>query len=74
MGKIVCIPGIVTSTSKTSIRARRAVYTCQNCGHEKVQEIPFGLYRAIAPAICDGKRVMGMGKQNCRLNPYVMDT
>ena len=28
VGKIICIPGIITSTSKTNIRARTAVWKC----------------------------------------------
>ena len=35
VGKIICIPGIITSTSKTTIRARTCVWKCKNCGHEK---------------------------------------
>lgn len=36
VGKIICVRGIITSTSKTNIRARKAVYVCQKCGHEFV--------------------------------------
>ena len=45
IGKLVCIPGIITSTSRTNIRARKAVFKCNKCGHEKTIEVPFGLYR-----------------------------
>jgi DNA replication licensing factor MCM5 len=34
VGKIICVRGIITSTSKTNIRARKAVYVCFKCGHE----------------------------------------
>ena len=74
VGKLICIPGIITSTSKSAIRARKAVYTCTNCGHEKVQEVAFGLSRAIAPAICDRQNAPGLDKQNCKLNSYQMNT
>jgi DNA replication licensing factor MCM5 len=53
IGKLICVPGIVVSASKSNIRARRAVFNCRNCGHEKIIEVPFGLTRIIAPAICD---------------------
>jgi len=33
IGKVVVIPGIITSTSKTAVRARNAVYECSNCGN-----------------------------------------
>ena len=36
IGKLVSIPGIIVSTSKSSIRARTAVFCCNNCGHEKI--------------------------------------
>jgi len=74
VGKLVCIPGIITSTSKTNIRARKAVYTCTNCGHEKIEEVQFGLRRTTAPAICENQRNPGIDKQNCKLNSYVMNT
>jgi len=62
IGKIIVIPGIITSTSKTSVRARTAVYKCQNCGNEKKVEIPLGLTRAIAPALCDNAKNPGVDK------------
>jgi DNA replicative helicase MCM subunit Mcm2 (Cdc46/Mcm family) len=70
IGKLICIPGIIVSTSKSSIRTRKAVYTCQNCGHEKVMEVPFGLTRVISPSICDRARAPGADKSTCRLNSY----
>jgi DNA replication licensing factor MCM5 len=70
IGKLISIPGIIVSTSKSSIRARKAVFNCTNCGHEKIMEVPFGLTRVIAPSICDRQRNPGMDKQNCRLNSY----
>jgi len=72
VGKLICVPGIITSTSKSNIRARKCVYTCTNCGHEKVVELNFGLARAIAPAICEQQRMPGIGneKANCPMNSY----
>ena len=74
VSKIVVIPGIITATSKTTVRARKAVYQCTNCGHEKVMEIPFGLTRAIAPAICEHSKAPGQNKERCPLNSYRMNT
>jgi DNA replicative helicase MCM subunit Mcm2 (Cdc46/Mcm family) len=74
VGKLICIRGIITSTSKTNIRARKAVYQCVNCGHEHRADIPFGLFRAVAPAICANNYNSGPDKQNCKLNSYVMNT
>jgi len=61
VGKLICVPGIITSTSKSNIRARKCVYNCTNCGHEKTVELNFGLARAIAPAICEQSRTQGLG-------------
>ena len=74
VGKLICIPGIITSTSKTNIRARTAVYKCNNCGHEKHQEVALGLSRAMAPALCDNALKSGLDKEKCGLHPYEMDT
>lgn len=73
VGKLVCVPGIITSTSKTQIRARKAVWKCQNCGHLKRVEVPFGLYGCSAPGICDNARISGPEKQDCRLGSYHLD-
>ena len=62
IGKIVVVPGIITSTSKTSVRARKGVFKCSNCGHNKPIDIPLGLTRAIAPAICDNQKASGPDK------------
>ena len=62
VGKLVCIPGIITSTSKTAIRIRKSVHKCRNCGHLKEQEVSFGLSRPVAPWICDNAKNPGADK------------
>ena len=39
VGKLVCVPAIITQTQKTDIRARKAVWQCKNCGHLKKQQV-----------------------------------
>ena len=39
VGKLVVVPGIITSTNKTNIRARIACYKCISCGHEVTKVI-----------------------------------
>ena len=39
VGKLVVVPGIITSTNKTNIRARIASYKCISCGHEVTKVI-----------------------------------
>jgi DNA replication licensing factor MCM5 len=74
INKLIVVPGIITSTGKTQVRARQAVFTCTNCGHEKEMEIPLGISKVSAPAFCDMSRAPGLDKANCGLNSYVMNT
>ena len=53
IGKIVAVPGIITATSKSSIRARKAVFQCVKCGVNKVIDVPYGLSKLSAPGLCD---------------------
>uniref|UniRef100_A0A7S3CJV1 DNA replication licensing factor MCM5 n=1 Tax=Strombidium rassoulzadegani TaxID=1082188 RepID=A0A7S3CJV1_9SPIT len=73
MGKLICVPGIITSTNRTSIRARTAVFTCTNCGHEKRQEVEFGMKGIATPVICDNQKNPGQDRSNCKLNSYVLN-
>lgn len=74
IGKIVTIPGIITSTSKTSVRARTCVWRCCNCGHEKTEELKMGLTRCVPPAYCENQNRAGLDRANCGLGAYKMDT
>jgi DNA replicative helicase MCM subunit Mcm2 (Cdc46/Mcm family) len=62
VGRIICIPGIITSTSKTAVRARTVVYKCSSCGHEKRSEVPMGLAGTNPPRICDNAKNPGLDK------------
>ena len=70
----MCVPGIVTSTSKSGIRARRVVWQCKNCGHRKAQDVPFGMIACTAPAICDNARNPGPERRDCKPGCYAMNT
>lgn len=74
VGKVICVPGIITSTSKTACRASKATFKCKNCGHMKTLEVQMGLTRVIAPGICENQKAPGANKTNCPLNSYEMDT
>jgi DNA replication licensing factor MCM5 len=74
ISKIIVIQGIITSTSKTAVKTREAVFECKNCGHEKRVEYPFGLGRVMAPSICDNQRAPGPDKANCGINSYDLNT
>lgn len=68
IGKIVCVPGIITATSKSSIRARKAVFRCYKCGMNKIIDVPFGLSKLSAPGLCDNPTA-----KNCGLGSYRFD-
>lgn len=72
VGKLICIPGIVTSTSKTAIRATKAVYSCRVCGNNQTKNVNFGLVGVQAPYICDNC-AKGQGPEQ-GLNTYSLNT
>ena len=34
IGQLIVVPGIITSASRTNIKATRITWKCSNCGHE----------------------------------------
>ena len=42
VGKLICVPGIITSASRTSIKATTITWKCSACDHTYTQEIKFG--------------------------------
>jgi DNA replication licensing factor MCM5 len=42
IGKMIVIPGIITSTSKATIKATSLTVRCKNCGHMKVFPVKGG--------------------------------
>ena len=47
------VPGIITSASKTSIKATKIVMKCSECGHEKVEHLRPGFSSISLPRTCD---------------------
>lgn len=73
MGQLVVVPGIITSASKTSIRATQVTWKCSNCGHEKTVQMKFGFGGTAAPRTCENKKTQigaGTGAPSCPLDPY----
>ena len=70
VGKLVCVPGIVTSASRSAIKATLITYRCQNCGHEFSKTINFGFGGAAPPRQCAQANNPGADKQQCPLDPY----
>jgi len=53
VGKLIVVPGIITSASRSVIRAVKQVYRCSNCGHEKELKGKYGFGGTRPPRICD---------------------
>lgn len=42
VGKLICVPGIITSASRTSIKATSITWKCSACDHTYSQDLKFG--------------------------------
>ena len=42
VGELVVVPGIITSASKTSIKATKVVLRCSHCSYEKIEHLKAG--------------------------------
>lgn len=49
VGQLIVVPGIVTSASRTNIKATSVTWKCSNCGHELVSKIKFGFGGSASP-------------------------
>lgn len=65
LNKLVVVPGIITSASKSMIKATRMGISCRNCGHKKQIDVNAGLGGTVLPRQCD--RSM---QEKCPLDPY----
>lgn len=72
IGRLVVIPGIITSASKTSIKATKVVIKCRNCGHEKNMEVKGGFRGIQMPRQCQQSHVEGTERERCPLDPYLV--
>ena len=70
MNTLIVIPGIITSASKTQIKATKVVVRCNNCGHEKELKINLGYSSARIPRQCDMAKNPGLDKQQCKMDTY----
>lgn len=49
IGQMVVVPGIITSASKSQIKASKLTIRCSNCGDTKVIIVKSGLAGAMTP-------------------------
>ena len=70
VGQLVVVPGIITSASKSQIKASRLKMTCKNCGFEKLLTIHSGLGGVSMPRQCERGANPGMDRERCPLDPF----
>jgi len=65
IGKMVVVPGIITSASKSQIKASKLTIKCRNCGHVKRIVVKSGLGGAMLQRICERSQ-----QEKCPMDPY----
>jgi DNA replication licensing factor MCM5 len=65
VGQLVVVPGIITSASKSQIKASKLTIKCRNCGDTKIVVVKSGLAGAFTPRICDRSQ-----QEKCPMDPY----
>ena len=65
VGQMVVVPGIITSASKSQIKASKLSIRCRNCGDSKNIFVKSGLAGAFTPRVCDRSQ-----QERCPLDPY----
>ena len=67
VGQMVVVPGIITSASKSQIKASKMTIRCRNCGNTKIIVIKNGLAGAMMHRKCDMA-----AQEKCPVDPYVI--
>jgi DNA replication licensing factor MCM5 len=65
VGQMVVVPGIITSASKSQIKASKLSIRCRNCGDTKNIVVKSGLAGAFTPRVCDRGQ-----QEKCPIDPY----
>lgn len=65
VGQMIVVPGIITSSSKSQIKASKLSIRCRHCGDTKVIVVKSGLAGANTPSRCEREQ-----QEKCPLNPY----
>ena len=52
MGKLVCVAGLITSSSKIITKAKTVVAQCYNCGKNKRIVVNSGMGGLSLPSVC----------------------
>jgi len=67
LNRLIVVPGIITSASKSQIKASVITFRCKNCGHQKTKNVNSGLGGVQSDRWCDWE-----GQEKCPLDPYVI--
>ena len=70
IGRLVYIPGIITSASKASIKATRVCIRCRVCFHTMFMDVKAGFRGIQLPRQCQQTHVEGLEREKCGLDPY----
>jgi DNA replication licensing factor MCM5 len=65
VGQMIVVPGIITSASKSQIKASKLSIRCRNCGDTKQIVVKSGLAGAFTPRTCDRAQ-----QEKCPMDPY----
>ena len=71
VGKLICVPGIITSASRSSIKATKITWKCSACDHTYSQDLKFGFGGAQARRQCaNATNPISTDRSRCPLDPY----
>lgn len=72
IGQLVVVPGIVTSASRTTIKATSIRWRCSSCDHSYTSDVKFGFGGAKSKRECENSSnpLAADQKTRCPLDPY----
>ena len=71
VGRMIVVPGIITSASRTSIKATSITWRCSACDHTYSQDLKFGFGGAMARRQCaNASAPLAEQRSRCPLDPY----
>ena len=71
VGKMIVVPGIITSASRSQIKATSITWKCSACDHTYSQELKFGFGGAMAHRQCaNATNPLSEQRSRCPLDPY----
>ena len=67
LNRLIVVPGIITSASKSQIKASTITFKCKNCGFQKVKQVNPGLGGVSSERRCEREQT-----EKCPLDPYII--